>query len=85
VTPHPGPGRVLWDAEDGHLVALDPERGRWIALEGEEARLFEGLSLGRTPEELARERLGEFDAPLETLIRDIEAFREELRQEGWLR
>ncbi len=69
---------------DGELVLLDVARGDYFGLDALGARLWEGITSGRTPHEVAEEITVEYDVDYGQSIADLTRLAEELVERGLL-
>jgi hypothetical protein len=64
----------------GELVVLDLEGGDYYGLDDLGRRLWEGLTQGKSPAEVAADVVADFDVPLATVEADFTTLTEELIQ-----
>jgi Coenzyme PQQ synthesis protein D (PqqD) len=70
---------------DGDLVLLDLARGDYFGVNEIGARLWQGLSAGKTPREIAAEIQPDYEVSSETLLADLERLTTELVTRGLIR
>jgi hypothetical protein len=69
---------------DGELVLLDVARGDYFGLDAVGARLWEGLTKGRTPHEVAEEITHDYAVDLVQSVADLTRLADELVERGLL-
>jgi hypothetical protein len=67
---------------DGEMVLLDLERGVYFGLDEIGARVWNGLSTGETPEQIATRLAPEYAAEVDAMIVDFVALADELVRRG---
>ena len=78
------PSHVFVREFDGELVLLDLEGGDYFGLSELGLVLWNGLSAGKTPREVAIEAVASYDVDLPTMTRDFSKLTEELLAKGLL-
>ena len=69
---------------DGELVLLDVARGDYFGLDALGARLWEGITNGRTPHEVAEEITRDYDVDYAQSAADMTRLADELVERGLL-
>lgn len=78
------PSHVFVREFDGELVLLDLEGGDYFGLSELGLVLWNGLSAGKTPREVAAEAVALYDIDLPTMTRDFSKLTAELLSKGLL-
>jgi hypothetical protein len=69
---------------DGELVLLDVARGDYFGLDPLGARLWEGLTSGRTPHEVAEEITRDYDVDYAQSVADLTRLADQMLERGLL-
>jgi hypothetical protein len=69
---------------DDEVVVLDLQSGDYFALNETAARIWEGLTGGRSPREMVAEIAGDSEEDVERVAGDCVAFVSRLLDEGWV-
>lgn len=73
--------RVAWRKVADEAVILDVETATYYSLNGAGLKIWELLGAGRSAAEISRDLAREYDAPEETIRRDVEELTRRMRQE----